>query len=81
MARTLALDTGVWVPNNMAYRQDKIPRDCAICTRTIKEYEWMLDLFRTESAVAGSTLRVLWVHEKCAQEAIQRWLVKKMKSS
>lgn len=61
----------------MASRQDAVERRCEICLKLIELNAWMLDLFREESAVEGATLRVCWVHERCARLAIQSWLLKK----
>lgn len=62
----------------MSYTQDKVSRSCVLCLRSIEEFEQMLDLFRSESAVEGSGLQVLWCHELCAKKALQKWYLKKL---
>ena len=61
----------------MTYTQDSIPRDCAICERTIEPEESMLDLFREESSLPNSQVKLLWAHERCVKSAIETFLKKK----
>lgn len=61
----------------MQSQQDTVARVCAICEKTITEFEWMMDLFREESSEEESNRKVEWVHTCCAKQAIQRWLLKK----
>ena len=63
----------------MTYRQTTVERKCEICQKQIEKDQWMLDLFRTESSLEGSKVKLCWVHEDCAKEAIQTWLKKKWK--
>ena len=63
----------------MTYRQTDVERKCEICQGPIEEDQWMLDLFRTESSLEGSEMKLCWVHEDCARSAIQTWLKKKWK--
>jgi hypothetical protein len=58
----------------MTYRHDGATyRECAICERAIRTDDWMLDLFRTGSG----NVKVEWVHENCARDALEVFLQKK----
>jgi hypothetical protein len=61
----------------MAYRQDSVERTCAICAKSIEKDDWMLDLFREQSALENSGVVVEWVHARCARRAIEVWLTKR----
>jgi hypothetical protein len=67
----------------MTYRQSgKVDRGlCPVCKAGFKQDEWMIDLFRAESAVEGSARRVIWVHEDCARRALERWVAAKEKKA
>lgn len=55
--------------------EDNCSRECKICIKPIEKFEWMLDLFREESARGGH--QVAWVHVACARKALQAWILKK----
>jgi hypothetical protein len=61
----------------MTHRQDCTERKCEICQKLIEEGQWMIDLFRQESAQPSATVRMCWVHENCGRSAIEVWLKKK----
>ena len=55
----------------------ELTRTCEICNCKIEDYNQMIDLFRRQSSVEGTQFRVKWVHKRCAQKAIETWLIKK----
>lgn len=61
----------------MTYKQDGVERICAICSSQILQGEYMMDLFRKDSLLEGSTTRVEWAHEECVRKSVERWLRKK----
>ena len=61
----------------MDYRQNDIPRDCALCGRPILPDEHMLDLFRAESSKPDPVTRLLWAHTRCCVRAVENWIAKR----
>ena len=61
----------------MSYRQNDVERKCEICQKPIEKDQWMLDLFRQESAQPDAAVHACWVHESCARSALEVWLKKK----
>jgi hypothetical protein len=51
----------------VTYRQDSVPRTCAICRRPIEPDQFMLGIFVQKE----------WAHEACTRTAIETFLLKR----